>query len=155
MIGKCIDKMVAVLTAFGGAVLLLHVLLTAVDVSLRFFFNAPIASSYELSEIAMGIIAPVALLYCAFKNEHVCVDILYEHLPAAAQTFSRLLSNLVVMICVLLLAWQGWYQIVEVWEMGVISPMLGLPMWHVACVFLVSFVLFMPIAFRHMRKDGE
>ena len=44
MIGKCIDKMVAVLTAFGGAVLLLHVLLTAVDVSLRFFFNAPIAS---------------------------------------------------------------------------------------------------------------
>ena len=155
MIRKAIDCLVAVLTAFGGAVLLMQVLLTALDVSFRFFFDSPIAASYELSEIGMGIIAPVACLYCAFKNEHVSVDIIYDRLPAAGQAFSRILSNIIVLVFAVLLTWQSWYQILEVKEMGVTSPMLGIPMWPVACVFLISFLLLIPISFRHMIKDGE
>lgn len=133
----------------------MQVLLTTADVILRYFFNSPITSSYELSEIAMGIIAPVALLYCAYKDEHVCVDILYERLPYLAQSASRAISNLIVIIFSGLLAWQAWFQIQEVRDMGVTSPILQLPMWPVACVFLICFAMFIPISFRTMTKKEE
>ena len=155
MLKKCLDWAVYVMVAAGAAALLFQVFLTTADVCLRYFFNAPITSSYELSEIIMGIIGPVALLYCAYDNGHVCVDILHEKLPSWAQGFSRILSNLIVLVCAGLLAWQAWYQIKEVMEMGISSPMLQLPMWPVACVFLACFLVFIPIAIRNIFRKGD
>ncbi len=152
MLKKIMKLGVDALVAAGAVVLFMQVLLTTADVCLRYFFNAPITSSYELSEIAMGIIAPVALLYCAHKNEHVCVDILYEKLSPCAQFASRAVSNLIIILFSGLLAWQAWFQIQEVREMGVTSPILQLPMWPVACVFLICFVMFIPISLRNIAK---
>ena len=80
MLKKCLDLAMSALLSLACAALLVMVLLTAADVGLRSFFNRPITSSYELSEILMGIFSPIALLYCAYTNSHVCVDILFDHL---------------------------------------------------------------------------
>ncbi len=155
MLKKFLGWAVYAMLALGSSALLFQVFLTTADVSLRFFFNAPIICSYELSEIIMGIIGPVALLYCAYDNGHVCVDVIYEKLPSWAQRFCCGLSNLIVLIFVFLLAWQAWYQIVEVSEMGIKSPILQLPMWPIACVFLICFLIFIPITFRNIIRKGD
>lgn len=151
---KCLDYAMSALLALGCAALLVMVLLTALDVGLRYFFNRPITASYELSEMLMGIFSPIAILYCAYKNAHVCVDILFERLTPALRNVCLVFSGVVTLTCAALLAWQSWYLILELREFGFTSPTLGLPTWPLACVFLMAFVLFLPVSLIHMRR-GE
>lgn len=155
MLKKCLDCAMGVLLALGCAALLAMVLLTALDVGLRFFLNRPITASYELSEMLMGIFSPVALLYCAYKNAHVCVDILFEHLGPALRRACLVFSEAVMLSCAALLAWQSWYLILELREFGFTSPTLGLPTWPLACVFLTAFALFIPVSLLPMRRGGK
>lgn len=151
---KCLDYAMSALLALGCAALLVMVLLTALDVGLRYFFNRPITASYELSEMLMGIFSPIAILYCAYKNAHVCVDILFERLKPALRNVCLVFSGVVTLACAALLAWQSWHLILELREFGFTSPTLGLPTWPLACVFLMAFVLFLPVSLIHMRR-GE
>lgn len=154
MLNKMLDRAMMFLLALGCLALLAMTLLTAADVGLRYFFNSPISASYELSEILMGMFAPIAILYCAYKNAHVCVDILFEHFSAAMQRVALLFSNAAVLICAVLLTWQSWHLIEELRETGLTSATLNLPMWPLACVFLLAFALYIPTAALHMWR-GE
>lgn len=154
MLKKYLDQAMRVLLVLGGSALLAMVLLTALDVGLRYFCNRPIAASYELSEMLMGIFSPIALLYCAYKNAHVCVDILFERLTPALRKACLAFADAVTLSCAGLLAWQSWRLILELREFGFTSPTLGLPTWPVACVFLTAFVLFIPVSLLHMRRGG-
>lgn len=154
MLKKCLDFAMSALLTLGCAALLAMVLLTALDVGLRYFFNHPITASYELSEMLMGIFSPIALVYCAYKNAHVCVDILFERLTPALRKVCLAFADAVTLTCAALLAWQSVNLILELREFGFTSPTLGLPTWPVACVFLTAFVLFIPLSARHMRRGG-
>ena len=102
----------------------------------------------------MGVFAPVAILYCAYRNSHVCVDILFEHFSPGMQRAALFLSNAAVLICAVLLTWQSWHLIGELRETGLTSATLDLPMWPLACVFLLAFALYIPTAAIHLRR-GE
>ena len=154
MLNKIMDRAMMFLLALGCLALLVMVLLTAADVGLRYFFNSPISASYELSEILMGMFAPIAILYCACKNAHVCVDIIFERFSPRMQRAALLFSNAAVLICAVLLTWQSVYLIGELRETGLTSATLDLPMWPLACVFLLSFALYIPTATMNMWR-GE
>ena len=57
-------------------------------------------------------------------------------------------------ICAVLLTWQSWHLIGELRETGLTSATLDLPMWPLACVFLLAFALYIPTAAIHLRR-GE
>ena len=154
MLNRIMDRAMLFLLALGCLALLAMVLLTAADVGLRYFFSSPISASYELSEILMGVFAPVAILYCAYRNSHVCVDILFEHFSPGMQRAALFLSNAAVLLCAVLLTWQSWHLIGELRETGLTSATRDLPMWPLACVFLLAFALYIPTAAIHLRR-GE
>ena len=155
MLKKCLDLAMSALLSLACAALLVMVLLTAADVGLRSFFNRPITSSYELSEILMGIFSPIALLYCAYTNSHVCVDILFDHLSRTAQRACLLFADAVTLISAFLLAWLSWHLMLELRDFGFTTPTLGIPSWPLGCVFLLSFILFIPVSMLHMRRGGK
>lgn len=154
MLKKCMDTLVAILLAACCAAIFAMMLITAWDVGMRYFFHRPLASAYELTEILMGVMAPTAIVYCTYTRGHVCVDILYGKLGRAAQRVVSFLSDCVVLAAMAMLAWQSWHLVLELRELNLSSPTLFLPMWPLACVFLLSFTFCLPILLHHMRKGG-
>lgn len=144
------DCLVAVLLAACCSSLFIMMLITAYDVGMRYFFNQPLTSAYELTEIFMGIMAPTSIVYCTYKRGHVSVDILYERLGRKTQAVVRFVADCVVLAAMSALAWQSWYLMVDLRELDLSSPTLFLPMWPLGCVFLLSFAFCVPILLRYM-----
>ena len=71
-------------------------LLTAMDVLLRYIFNQPISGALELTECMMLIVVAFGIAYCAVQKGHVRVELAIERLPQRTQSiinsFTYLLS---------------------------------------------------------------
>jgi tripartite ATP-independent transporter DctM subunit len=69
----------------AAAVLLLIIVLTFVDVLLRYFFNKPIAGSVELVQFGMIILVFLGGAYCQLTKAHVGVDLVVTALSKKGQ----------------------------------------------------------------------
>ena len=111
----------------GGITLVLLMLLTAADVSMRYFLNRPISGAYELSMFMMSIVVAFSIGYCASRNEHVKVEILVgvfaPRTRAAIESVTWFLSTAVLA----LVAWQSALYSVSVFHDGATSPDLLIP----------------------------
>jgi len=90
-----------------GAALVLFclVLITCVDVVGRYFFSAPLAGAFELTEVLLAAIVFMALPLTTERREHVEVDLLGTVLGAGA---GRLLSAFAGLFSAALLATFSW-----------------------------------------------
>ncbi len=152
---KVLDQIMRVLLVIGCCILFMMMTLTAADVLLRYCFNKPITASYELSEIFMGVMAPIAILFCAYQDKHVCVDILFARFSPGMQRFSLIFSNLVVLVAVAVLAWQSLYLVEELKMFNLASATLGIPMWPVGTVFVLGFLLYIPVTIYQLIKGAR
>jgi TRAP-type C4-dicarboxylate transport system permease small subunit len=57
-------------------ILIAMMMLTTVDVFLRYFFDRPILGSIELVELMMVSVAGLSLAWCTLKSGHIRVDLL-------------------------------------------------------------------------------
>lgn len=93
---------IAALLLFGMMVL------TFVDVMMRYVFNAPIGASFEITELALGLLIFAALPLVSLKDEHVAIDLIDMIVPAGVIRFMQRVVNLIVAICLGVLAWRLW-----------------------------------------------
>lgn len=138
-------RLITALMAVGAAVLALAMLVTFADVILRYFFHSPIKGVYEVIELAMGILSPIAILYCSSRRAHVSVDIVYNMFRPGAQRVLALFSLLCTLLTFIVLAWQGMLLIGEVMADNLTTPTLGLPMWPAALAIGICFLLVVPV----------
>ncbi len=90
------------LLALGaGGVLLLLMLVTVVDVVLRYVFNAPLASVWEFTEFSMSVIVFLGIAYCGWTGGHISIDLLEKWLERPSL---RLLPALIAFTSGLLFA---------------------------------------------------
>ena len=78
----------------GGAVLLLLMGYTVLDVVLRYGFNQPFSGSLEVTEFAMSLIVFLGMAYCGVTGGHVAVDILERPLQDPRLRFVPVLLGL-------------------------------------------------------------
>lgn len=90
-----------------GLVMMLMVLLTVVDVTLRRVFNSPLAFGLELMELALVIVVWGAVLYSTGQERHISIDVLVERFPAKARRFFRVAFDFVSVIVLLLIGWRS------------------------------------------------
>jgi len=93
---------VAALLLFG------MMMLTFVDVAMRYVFNAPIGASFEVTELALGLLIFASLPLVSLKDDHVAIDLIDLVLPKRAIRFLQRLVNLVVAVALGVLAWRLW-----------------------------------------------
>ena len=96
------------LGAVAAALLFFMMLLTTVDVVMRYVFNSPIGASFEVTELSLGILIFAALPLVTLKDEHVGIDLIDLVVPPAVIRFMRRIVNLVMAVCLAVLAWRLW-----------------------------------------------
>jgi TRAP-type C4-dicarboxylate transport system permease small subunit len=118
-----------VLIAIGATMLALMMFLTALDVGLRYIFNRPLPGAYELVEYMMAIVVPFSIAYCAQQRGHVAVELILEKFPKRIQVFVEALVTFVAMLFALIIAWQNFMYIGEVYDSHLTSAVLLIPVY--------------------------
>ncbi len=91
-----IKWLVLFLQGVAAVTLFALMMITVIDVTGRYVFNNPLASSTELTEIAMGILVFSVLPIISWRNDHVVVDLLDRFVPAKAHMIRTMLINVLV-----------------------------------------------------------
>jgi TRAP-type C4-dicarboxylate transport system permease small subunit len=91
----------------GAIVLGIMTLLIFVDVTLRRFFNRPLAYSFELIELMLAVVFFVAVIYTSNEDRHVSIDLLTSRLSSGAQKTIDMVMDFISAALFLLIGWVG------------------------------------------------
>lgn len=92
---------------FAAVILAMMMMLTVIDVFLRYFFNSPISGSSEYIEYLMVGTGFLGLAWCALKGAHVKVDLIVGKLSERSQTIADIINYIVILGLSALLAWRS------------------------------------------------
>ncbi len=101
-------------------------LLTVADVTLRAFFNIPLRGTYELIELLLAGTFFFALPAVFLRDEHIVVDVVDPVAPRAVPFLKRF-AELVAVVLLSLMAWQGWLAARDTVAFGDVTADLALP----------------------------
>lgn len=131
----------------GVTALTLLMLLTAVDVCLRYVFNRPITGSYELSEFMMAILVAFGLAYTAVHRGHINVDLLVTKTTLRSQAVINSVTALLSVGFFVLMTWRTMLYAEKLGADGYTSQSLAMPIYPFAyavafgCAILVLVLL--------------
>lgn len=126
---KTINFISRVLLTVSAAVLTLMMLLTALDVVMRYILRLPIPGAFELAEYMMAFIVPFAIAYCCEQNGHVSVELFFKKFPKFLQKSLRLLTSLLTISFAGIMTWQNILYIGETYSDHLASSVLLIPTW--------------------------
>ena len=116
-----------ILIAIGATVLALMMFLTALDVGLRYLFNSPLDGAFELVEYMMAIVIPFSIVYCAEQKGHVAVELIMSRFPKGIQVISDVIMTCITMVFAIIISWQNFLYIGEVYDSHLTSAVLQIP----------------------------
>lgn len=132
-----IDTFMGYASAF--LVMVIMVLVSA-DVVGRYFFNYPIAGTYEFSEVLLGLIIFLAFPYVQYLKANIAIKILSDRYPPRASRVFNIFCLLLGTVTFGLVAIQGLVLFLSSWRVREISEgTIPFPIY--------PFKLFVPIGF--------
>jgi TRAP-type C4-dicarboxylate transport system permease small subunit len=137
-VGKAMDGV-------GGTVLTLMMLVTVLDVVLR-FFKIPITGTYELVFLGGAVVIACAIPVTSWENGHVNVDFMLEYFPQVVKKGLNLFTRFLGMVFFLLLGINLFLLGADLYKSGEVSLTLHVPYYPVAyilslCAFVETLVL--------------
>ncbi|HVN22769.1 MAG TPA: TRAP transporter small permease [Syntrophorhabdales bacterium] len=143
-------KSSGVLNTVGGVVLALMMLLTVLDVILRYVGKA-ITGTFELMSFGGALVAGFAIAQTSLDGAHVNVDMITHALSKTGRRILTVLTKLLGLGVFLLLAWSLYLKGNDLYSTGEVSLTLHVPFYPVAyalslsslveCLVLVSDIL--------------
>ncbi|MDZ7599230.1 MAG: TRAP transporter small permease [Desulfobacterales bacterium] len=103
--------------------------LTAVDVTGRYLFSAPVKGSLELSEFMLAVFGMLGMAYTQQMGANVKVRILEKFLPRRAVLALDSLTFALSLGVILLLVYQSWVMGIEEYHYRTASDSLGVPLY--------------------------
>lgn len=144
------------LSAASGALLLALTLVTCIDVVARYWFNAPLAGAYELTEIFLASLVFLALPVTTGRSEHVEVDLLDAVAGGRITRAARPLTGLLVALVLAVFSWRLFLHGQRLAEDGAVSDSLSLPLAPVAFLAAAGCALAcLAAALRALRPDAS
>ncbi len=133
-IDKLITHVSTALSAVAAGCLVLLMLLTFFDVVGRYFFNAPITFTVELTELAMGLVVFLGLGLTTLKGGHITVDVLTRIMPGWLFGLVTVLAKLFTVGFLAVVTWQLFAQTNLIRGDGLITQVLGIQVYPFALV---------------------
>ena len=129
----------------GGLILALMMLLTVVDVILR-YLGRPITGTFELMSFAGALVAGLAIAQTSLDGAHVNVDILTEAVSGWRRDIIIIFTKLIGLGMFILLSWALFVKGSDLYKTGEVSLTLHVPYYPVAyglsfCSFVECLVL--------------
>jgi TRAP-type C4-dicarboxylate transport system permease small subunit len=123
--GACTD---AVLGLLAGTLLFGMMLLTFVDVVMRYGFNAPLRGSFEVTEIMMAILIFAGLPLVSRKEEHVTIDTFDRFIPATVRRVLRFATQIAIAVVLGGMGWLLYQRGVKLAGYGDVTQTLRIPL---------------------------
>jgi TRAP-type C4-dicarboxylate transport system permease small subunit len=111
----------------GCVIITAMVLMTVVDVVMRYVFNRPSLYTYEVTVFMMASIASFWIAYTASQERHVSVDMFTQKLPHRAQRALDGLTSFISAGLFALISWQSALQAAQFARNGVRGAMTHIP----------------------------
>ncbi len=102
-----IERTVRGLAIVAGFAIVAMMLLTCADVFLRYFLNAPIEGTFDITQMLMVVIVFFALGYCGWTGGHVVVDLLRDVFSRRLLIILSVLVNAIGAAVMLAIVWQA------------------------------------------------
>jgi TRAP-type C4-dicarboxylate transport system permease small subunit len=133
------------LNAVGGVILVLMMLLTVLDVILR-YLGKPITGTYELMGFSGALVIGFAIAQASLDDAHVSVDILTDRLSPLRKKLLLVVTKLIGLILFALIGWALFMKGHDLYRTGEVSLTLRVPYYPVAyglslCSFVECLVL--------------
>jgi TRAP-type C4-dicarboxylate transport system permease small subunit len=160
LLGHLVDRAGFVIAA--GLVVAAAILLT--EVFLRYVFNAPTIWAHETTTFLSGIAFIYGGLYCAARNSHIRVVLIYDALPPHARRLMDVLISLVSCAAALFFTYAAWLMVKKatfapggVFRLERSGSAWNPPTPAVVKVFLLLVLVlmalqFLVLAFNHARR---
>ena len=126
-LGRSIFSLSRGLNIIGVSTLMVMMVLTVADVSLRYLINQPIPGSFELTEFLLVILASFGLAYTAIQNGHVTVDLVVERFSPKTQAVIDTITCLISIGIFATVIWASILYARSEWNAKAVSTVLLLP----------------------------
>jgi TRAP-type C4-dicarboxylate transport system permease small subunit len=147
------------LEMLAAALLFAMMVLTFVDVVLRYVFNAPIRGGFEVSETMMAILIFAGLPMVSRKGEHITIDSLVRLAPPRLRQLGAIVVQLGCAAALMGMAWLLWLRAMRFSAAGDVTQTLKLPIAPVvqlmALLTVVTAIIHIILAWQALRApDG-
>ena len=136
---KTIKLLSSFFNLFAAASLAAIILLTCTDVSMRYFFNRPMAGTYDLVSLMGAVVAAFAMPYTMLMRGHVAVDLFVRKLSRKKQLAVETVTHVVGIGLFLIMVWQCFALASDMKAAGEVTPTLLLPFYPVVYFMSVCF----------------
>lgn len=130
-----------VLSYVGAAALFGMMTLTTVDVIFRYAFNSPILGAFEVTEFLVLLVIFSFLGYTQSQKSHISVDLLFNLFPKKLQTVIEVFNHAICLFLMILIAWMGIVNALDLMEAGEGSPNLGIPDYPFAFFLVLGCII--------------
>ncbi len=103
---RFVDPLSFLLNFIAKVFLTIMMVLTGIDVAMRYFLGSPIEGSYEMIQYMMPVVVSFSLAACGLKEGHVQVELLTSMLSEKLQTVMKAVAYFVMCFIFGLIAWQ-------------------------------------------------
>lgn len=123
----------------AGIIIIFMMLVSIVDVVGRYFFNAPLASAYELVQFSMVLIVFGGLALCGYVGGHVSINLLGALLNRPFGRWIKAIVHACGAVLFALIAWRSGLDALSYYSTGEVSNTTRIPFYlFVAAVALGS-----------------
>jgi TRAP-type C4-dicarboxylate transport system permease small subunit len=138
---KIIRIVSRVLGYVTSSFLILLMMITVIDVFLRFFFNSPITGTTEISQLMMIMIVFPALGWAAIDRVHIRVDLLVRQLSIRPSAVVNSITLLIALGVYIIITWRSFLESSVVNRQTSLIHLPFAPFYWVMSVSLAIFCL--------------
>jgi TRAP-type C4-dicarboxylate transport system permease small subunit len=129
--------------AVGLITLVAIMLLTFIDVFMRYLFNKPIMGALEITEYMMVIFVSFGLGYCAMEKGHIVVDFVITRLGSRVQKILAIIVALLYLGLITMVTWFTFIHIRNTYDSGILSNVLLIPVYPFVAAAAIGFTVFL------------
>jgi tripartite ATP-independent transporter DctM subunit len=126
---KIINYLSLGVNSIGVTILVMMMLLTVVDVILRYCFNKPISGALEISQFMMAIIVGFALAYTGTKKGHIVIDVVLQKLTPRTQAVINSINYFLSLATFAVITWRSAWYADLLHTRTAASSVLGIPLY--------------------------
>jgi len=129
------------LAIFGGLVLVAITVMTCISIvgrALTGFGLGPVPGDYEIAEAAIGFVVFSFLPWCQLNRGHATVDLFTSFLPASANRLIDLVSELLMGVVTVVIAWRLWFGMIDKFNYGETTFIIEMPVWWAYALCMVA-----------------
>ena len=104
-------------------------LITVIDVFMRYVFNAPVSGSYDLVEICLLVSVYFALPTVIFESQSIAIDLIDGFLSERVLSALKTVASIAAIAVLIFLFWSMIRPAREAYAYGDVKLELGLPVW--------------------------